>query len=469
MVWLDMSDTSKRNLLLGVLFVLLLIAGYVFFIKDRQSVVSGHLDFNGVAPENSTLSILAKESSKKNYQTVASNLPVADGEAWSWQKADKGTTYDIQAVLVVNHNSADKSEILTTTAPSVDNVLTINSNQPAPQEAAIISGSIDLNGPVTVQSYVSLLVRGPKEADFQPVASQISAVDGEQWSWNGAAAGAQYQVKAVLYVNSTYAGESQVLTVNAPARNESLRINSQYNPPPQKTTISGSVSLSGSVPGGATLSISKQASTDSAPAIVAQNIPAINGVDWSWSNALSGVEYSMQATLYNNSGQQISQSQLINLTAPAANEVFNIAANNNLQQPVNSPTASCVNQSNGSWTVNVNYQSVSGAKRYWLQVGDQPRSNDVADYQSQTSGANYQVYAVSNLQTNKPYFAQYAYANCANCTASNSFSPFSNTLQFSCNNLTPTPTPTAVPPPTATPTSTTAPSPLPTQGPLQNR
>ncbi len=457
-----MSDTNKRNAFLGILVLLLIVVGYLFFIKGNTSVITGQIDFNGTAPESSTFSILAKESSEKNYRSVVSGITVQDQASWSWDRAKKGTVYDMRAVLVANNNETDKSQVVTTVAPSVDNVLTINSTQPAPAEQAVISGSIDLNGPVTKQSYISILWRRLGDVDFQPIANQVTAVDGEQWSWSNAEAGVQYQVKAVLYVDGTYAGESQTLTLTAPARNESLRINSTYNPPPQKAAISGSITLNGQVPGGSTVTIFKQAPSDKQPVAVAQNIPAVNGVDWSWSNASSGVEYTIQASLFNKGNQVVAQSQVLTVTAPAAQEVLTLTANNNLQQPSNSPTASCVSQSNGNWTVNINYQSISGAQRYWLQVGGQPRSNDVADYQSQSTSANYQVYALSNLQTNKAYFAQYAYANCSNCTSSSSFSPFSNTLQFSCNNPTPTPTPTAVPPPTATPTTvpTATPSPL---------
>jgi len=455
-----------KNFLVPVLLVILLISGALYFFSSHtsQGLVSGTIDLNGMVPQGASISILTQQSGEKEFKTVVFGLSAENAAVWSWGGAVKGKTYTIKADVIAQGKVISESAPITVTATATEEVLRINSTYVPPPSFTTLQGKVDLNGAVTPESYISIYQKKSGEAEFSLITDALSATDGVLWSWADAVAGNSYEVKAVLTVNGEYAGESAIITMAAPASNEVLTINSQYSPPPTTVTVSGIFNINGQFPSGTTLSLFKKSPTDAAFVQIGSSISANNNTSWSWNGATQGVQYNIKAVAYQN-GNSLSQSQILTVAAPASNETLTINAGIPTAQPPNSPTVQCVSQSGNTWTVNVNFQQVSGANKYWLTVGTQPRGNDVVNYQTGSTGQSTQTYTFSSITNGTTYYAQYATSTCGSCTQPTAFSPFSNLLQFSCFPATATPTPTPYPAqPTYTPypTPTAIPTNLPT-------
>lgn len=466
----QMKNLHKSFFLPLLLIAIILLASVGYLYQSNQSaVISGSIDLNGVIPDKSSISIQVKKQDDSNFRTIVKNLTAENGVDFEWQGATKGVGYEIVALLQSEGKDIGTSSALRVTAPATGETLVINSTyKPTPQAApqsATISGGIDLNGAVTTQSSVSLYQKLESATEFSLVTDQISARDGVNWSFDQAIEGEAYTLKAVLYVDGQYMGESPLIEVTAPATDEMLRINSQYSAPPEKATVSGSFNINGPIPSNTIVTVYKQGQGDTS-FVKLFDMPASNGVQWSWTGAVQGAQYQMKASLWNNNND-LGDSQVIVLTAPASNETFIINYNvpgKAAVQPPNSPTVQCVSQSGNSWTANLNFQSVAGANTYWLQVGAQSGGNNIVNTQVGSNGQTSQTYTMNNINNGSSYFAQYAASTCVNCTASNQYSPFSNTLQFTCQPQSPTATPTPFPQqPTYTPTPTS--TPLPTSTP----
>ena len=461
-----MKNLHKNFFLPLLLIAVVLLASVGYLYNTNQSaVISGSIDLNGVIPNNSSISLLVKKQGDANFSPIINNLPAENGADWEWSKATKGVMYEVMASLYQDKTKLGDSSIIRITAPSTGQTLVINSTYKPSLQQATISGGIDLNGAVTNQSNIALYQKKENETEFNLITDQIAARDGSSWSWDGAIAGEVYTIKALLYVDGQYMGESPVIEVTAPATDEILRINSQYSAPPEKATVSGSFNINGPIPSNTIVTIYKQGPGD-ASFVKLFNMPASNGVQWSWSGAIQGAQYQMKASLWNNNND-IGDSQVITLTAPASNETFVInysVSGRAAVQPPNSPAVQCVSQSGNSWTANLNFQSVAGTNTYWIQVGSQSGGNDIVNTQVGSNGQTSQTYTMNNINNGSSYFAEYAASTCVNCTGSNQYSPFSNVLQFTCRPQSPTATPTPLPPqPTYTPYPTS--TPLPTNTP----
>lgn len=472
-------DILRKNVLAALFILILLVAGgyFLYFQETSKSSISGLLDVNGVVPQGASVSIMAQKSGDTDFSVVISSLAAVDKTSWDWQGATKGMAYTIKAVLFSEGKTISESAPLTVVAPAAEEVLRLNSTySPLKPSYTTISGSINLNGAVTTASSISLYQKKIGEQEYALVTAAIPAQDGASWSWGEAVAGTTYDVKAVLTVNGSYGGESQIVVVTAPAANEVMTINSHYAPLPEKATISGTLNINGQFPPNTTMSLFKQGPGDSSYVQIGSNISAVDGTSWSWNGATQGGQYNLQAIAYLN-GANIAQSQIITVAAPAAGETLTINAGVPTGQPPNSPTVQCVSQAGNTWTVNVNYQAVSGANRYWLQVGTQPKGNDVVNYFANATGQSTMTYTFSSINSGTTYFAQYATSTCSSCSQASAFSSFSNLLQFACFPATATPTPTPYPPqptytpyptPTAYPTNNPTPTftPTPTLPPL---
>jgi len=438
------------------------------FVTASKVVISGNIDLNGVVNDKSTISILAKKNGDKDYTTVASNLPAKDNLNWIWSEALSNSTYNVKAVLYINNQKQTESEVIAVTAPAVGETLRINSTYVPDQNEEIvnaITGAIDLNGQVTKSSTISIFAKEKEVKDFQLIMSNISAVDKISWGWSGGKVGKIYQIKAVLYNKEVKIGESNVITVAAPASNEVLRINSDYKPPvpqPTITSIWGEVHINGQIPTGSYVTVYKKASADNQYVVIIDKLGAADGVQWGWNNAVSGTNYLLKATLTSNNGVLLGQSPEVNMTAPASSEILSIDIGSRLPKPPNGMTIQCNSFANNVWVGTLNYQAVGSAQTYWIQVGTQSGGNDFTNVKVPTNNQSNQTFTINNVVNNTNYYAQYAYSNNSNSTDPSSFSFFSNVLQFNCQpgpTATPQPQPTYTPYPTYTPVPTATPVP----------
>ncbi|MCL5091171.1 MAG: hypothetical protein M1514_04130 [Patescibacteria group bacterium] len=94
--------------------------------------ISGKINFNGLVPANSSISVGQRPSGSGQFTNFANGLQVADGVVWSWDQAKHGASYDLQAYLLTNGIVVSQSQVVTVSAPAVGEVLTINAqNQSA--------------------------------------------------------------------------------------------------------------------------------------------------------------------------------------------------------------------------------------------------------------------------------------------------------------------------------------------------
>lgn len=444
--------------------------------KTKHASITGSIDFDGYAPPGSSISIMQRLSGQGQFTPVITNIDPIDGEGWTWTTAQAGYAYDLQANLILNGVAIAQSKILTIAAPADSEVLRINSSVPAPAKQVALSGTIDLNGYVPTGAMISVSAQAAGSTQSTTFATGVYPADGAVWSWNNAQSGVSYQVQATLLLNGSVIGRSQMQTIAAPAQNEVLTINSTLTPPaPAQVTISGTFNIDGIVPNGSTISLAARPTGTTTFTTVATNISAVDSGTWAWTTAQAGTSYDVQAYIQSN-GITSTSSQILTVTAPAANEVLTLNAPAQPPMPPNSSiTNTCVGQNNGLWQVQFTYNNnnaITNAQQYQLTVGTSSGGNQLVNVTGNPSNPNNpsqsQTYTTGYLFTQgTTYFAQWSYATCANC---NTFSPFSNSLQFYCNPAVPTNTPTPTLQPTntpipPTPTYTPVPTVLPTHTP----
>ncbi|MCL5438753.1 MAG: hypothetical protein M1268_02055 [Patescibacteria group bacterium] len=476
-----------------VLILIQLVFG-IFYFQNRNnknsssggsesiglSSISGTIDFNGVAPSDSTISVLARKVGESNFNTVITNISPIDGAVWSWDGSQSGVAYEIQGFLMQNGNKIGQSDSQIIVAPADSEVIRINSKAtPQKPQKSTLSGSIDLNGYVPVGATINISARKSGVSQFNPIVSSLSAKDGITWSWNEADSGATYDVQAYLILNNATISQSKILTTAAPAYNETLRINSTAVPPggPTLVSISGTIDHNGIIPQNSTYSIATRQSGTSQFNTVLSGIPVADDVSWNWNQATNGVTYDIQAYLITN-GNTTTSSQIITVAAPAVNEILTINAQNVPPvPPANSMTNTCVGKSNGLWQVQFLYNNnsvIKSAQQFAFTVGTSGGGNQMVNNTVTPSNPNNpgtQSYTSGFIfSEGQSYYAQWAYSTCTSC---NTFSPFSPSLQFYCNTPPPTNTPTLTPIPTNTPvltntpTPTNTPIPTPTSTPTQ--
>jgi hypothetical protein len=273
-----------KILLIVVVSIVIGVAAYFLFfskasvslpgIRSERATVSGVIDLNGMPPEGATITISSGESEKGEFKPFVQNAQAVDQAKWTWKEAKAGVNYDIKADLLINGQIVSSSKTLTVTAPASEEQLTINylppvvAASPAPSttpQMASITGTYDINGFLPQGTTLTLMQKQTEAANFSQVGTPLSASDQANWSWDEAIQNTEYQLQAVLKSNGITIGQSQILSVTAPAANEVLVINSNAQPPATPTptpaasgasaspatsgnTISGNINFNGVAP-----------------------------------------------------------------------------------------------------------------------------------------------------------------------------------------------------------------------------
>jgi hypothetical protein len=458
--------------ILLIVIVSIIIGAAVYFIffnnsavslpglKSDSAVISGTLNLNGRPPSEATMTISSRESEKGQFKPFVENAQPLDMAKWEWKAAKSGVNYDIKAELMVNGQVVASSDTLTVTAPAAEEQLTINYLPPvvtpspspsiAPQMASI-TGSYDINGYLPQGTTLTLMQKQAGAAAFSQVGTPLSASDQANWSWDEALENTEYQLQAVLKSNGVTIGQSQTLSVTAPAANEVLVINSNAQPPatpapvssnsgtPASTgnTISGNINFNGVAPLNSGIVILQSIAGQNNYSVAVSGIQPVNGSTWSWTGAQPGVSYQLMAVLKqtnsNNTQTDVATSQSIITTAPASNEMFTLNSSVSLPAPQGAVTISCGTKNSGAnnWSATISYPSQSGANGYWLQLGSTNGGNDLVNVTVNAQNSSNQT-VNATLNDSVWYYARYAYTYTSNPTSSSGFSSFSGTFQLMC-------------------------------------
>ncbi|MEP7167268.1 MAG: hypothetical protein ABI758_04785 [Candidatus Woesebacteria bacterium] len=102
-------------------------------MPTKPAVISGSIDFNGIAPPNSRIVILQKVHTSQNYQGALDNINPADGTTWTWTNPTASTWYDMVAVLKQRQSDGTDKDLSTSAnvavaAPATKIIFTLNSS-----------------------------------------------------------------------------------------------------------------------------------------------------------------------------------------------------------------------------------------------------------------------------------------------------------------------------------------------------
>jgi len=464
--------SAKKSILIGFVFALIILTPLfaVFHSKFPNKpievkpgeIISGKIDLNGYVPDKSYIEIGERERGTDKFTIVAQNLPAQDGAMWYWAQSQKNKNYELKAYLKQNDKTISESGVLTITAPATEEVLSINSKAepPKPPETtpvnspeaspssqtttsprrAMIAGVVDLNGNIPANSIIQIVQRTSGDPTFQIAENNIQAVDGANWVWKGAQVGSEYEIQAYILSQGQTIGQSQILTIAAPALNEVLVINSIAQPAaPTTGVVTGQINLNGQIPqGNISIVVYERVQGTNNFNVAQDSISPSNGAIWTWGNASSGTTYEIIAVLKQQNAPDVATSPILVVTAPADEEVLTLNTNVSLPPPTGNPAISCVNQTSiGQWNIMMSVSPYNNAGDYLLQIGSQSGGTDILNSQVNLSGS---INAGAVINNNTTYYARYAYGFCINCPFT-SFSAFSNTLSFTCPPQAPSPAP----------------------------
>lgn len=219
-------------------------------------------------------------------------------------------------------------------------------------EPAIISGQLDFNGikpsaQPNKEISIKLMQRVQGEGAFVDSGVTIPVADQADWSWTNALTGTTYELRADGYFGDEMFVSTNTIVATAPASDLTLTFNvtsadlpSALRPTPEPeapevvvpAVVSGTIVINGFIPQGSTVTIYGRPTGDEnefQPAL--EDLPAKNGMTWSFAEAKTGVTYDYQAELYNSAGTFIGESAYLTVTAPAANE--RVTINSTATQP----------------------------------------------------------------------------------------------------------------------------------------
>lgn len=425
--------------------------------KNKATLISGSFDINGVIPNGATITAYAKEAnSNSKPQAFVAGLPVADQSIWSFSAGEENKNYTISAEIILNGTVIATSSPLTVTAPADEEVLTLNISSQNPTGSAVISGNITVNGYIPTGSTITIQGRKLGAQTFTTVARNLPGQIRQFMSYATAVAGQTYEVQGSLISKSgDVIGTSSLITVTAPAANETLTINSSATvPTPQPTpttssnqpsptpqpqiggTISGNINFNGAAPANSRIVILTAPGNTSNYTVSVNNVTPADGSTWSWNTATPSTWYNVMAVLkqHNSDGTDtdIAYSSPVTIASPATGVVLSINSGVSLSAPGGPITVNCQQYNGGpnqnTWNVAITFQSVPGAQSYWYQVGNTSGSNNVVNTANQSNTVN------TTFNNNTTYYARYAYANVPVASlGSNEWSGFSSSTSLQCS------------------------------------
>ena len=202
--------------------------------------------------------------------------------------------------------------------------------------ATPISGTFGINGVIPSGATLTVTAKTANSSNPEQVfAAGLPAADGEAWSFDSATPGNAYEIQANLMQNGQMITQSSPITVSAPADQETLVLNieSHNTTPKANAIISGNIIVNGYIPDGATITVQGRQLGKTTFTTIASALPGQPRQFLSYTTALAGVTYEVEADLIAADGTtNLGTSSTILVTAPALNESLTI--NSSAQAPV---------------------------------------------------------------------------------------------------------------------------------------
>ena len=204
--------------------------------------IQGTFDINGVIPSGTQIDIYAREIGKTEFEPVKKEFTAKDGGTWSWDAVKTGVTYEVKGVAYANSREIIQSvDVSRVSAPASNEHIRFNMPAPKPTAAPTqaptnaptstpaqpvsISGVIRINGTISNGSTINVDMRKHgSNASFSRILTGLGASSNVSWNWSGATNGYMYDIQAHLKTGDQTIASSSIVTVSAPARDETLTI-----------------------------------------------------------------------------------------------------------------------------------------------------------------------------------------------------------------------------------------------------
>ncbi len=220
--------------------------------QAAPAAISGTIEIDGYIPVGSTITVQGRKLGAQQFSPVAQNLPGQPRQFLTYTTATSGTTYEVQGTLFdQNGKTIGTSNLLTVTAPALNEQLVINSSaqaplptpthtpivQPsptAPPQAIAISGSINFNGAAPANSRIVIFQKQQNISNYQVAVDNIVPTDGATWSWNSPTNATWYTLIAILKQRQNDGTDKDIsssspVTIAAPAASILMTINSGFS------------------------------------------------------------------------------------------------------------------------------------------------------------------------------------------------------------------------------------------------
>lgn len=260
---------------------------------------------------------------------------------------------------------------------------------------AQISGVFDINGVIPAGASITMTQKAVGEKSSNIFASNLPVADQSPWSFNQAIEGKTYELQASVVVNGSIVTTSSPLIVTAPADDETITLNIEAEKQLGAATISGNVRVAGYIPNGATIALRGRKLGAQTFSTVSQNLPAQPVQFITYTTAIPGQTYEAEGVLLDRSGKIIGSSNILAITAPAANETLTINSSAIPPSPTPTPTSAPtpVQQQQSPPPPAPSSVSISGGINLNGAAGANSR---IVIFQQTSANPNYQV-AVNNV------------------------------------------------------------------------
>lgn len=225
--------------------------------QTSLTVISGNIAVDGYIPDGATISVEGRRLGTQKFTTVAEGLAGQPRQFMDYTKAISGVSYEVQGTLLdKNGKIIGTSNLLTVTAPALNEELTINSSAvaptptsvptvqpvarntatpvPAPTSAPVtISGNINFNGAAPLNSRIVIFEKQMNASNYQVAVDNISPTNGVTWQWNSPQNGTWYTLLAILKQRQSNGTDTDIAmsaptTIAAPAASVIMTINSGF-------------------------------------------------------------------------------------------------------------------------------------------------------------------------------------------------------------------------------------------------